>query len=497
MSDKRFRVSIIWLSVISVLVLCGAAIACDFISPAREPAAEEVTVVWEAEDIDSLRRVEQRLVAPPFLPEHEQVATVGPKVVQVRMEVEEREIEIAPGVFIWAFTYNGTVPGPIIVVHEGDYVELTLVNLSDNELVHNVDFHASIGALGGGELTLVAPGEEVVLRFRAIKAGAFVYHCAPGGTMVPWHVVHGMNGAILVLPRDGLKDPAGNPIRYDRAYYIGEQDYYIPRGENGDFKRYEGPADSIEDDTEAMRTLMPSHIVFNGAVGALQGEGQLTANVDDNVLIVHSQANRQSYPHLIGGHGDYVWERGGLNDPPLLDLETWVIAAGSAGVSVHTIRQPGTYVYLSHNLIEAFMYDAKAILEVEGEWNNDLMEQLKPPTAVGQAAAPAPDQPQAQAVAPPPSAENVVRVENRDIGGSGEYEFVPDEFNFKVGETITFEMSAETEYHTFTVDELGIDEDMDAGETITFSYTFDRAGEFEIICVPHQAFGMTGVIVVE
>jgi len=90
-----------------------------------------------------------------------------------------------------------------------------------------------------------------------------------------------------------------------------------------------------------------------------------------------------------------------------------------------------------------------------------------------------------------------VRVENRDIGGSGEYEFVPDEFNFKVGETVTFEMSAETEYHTFTVDDLGIDEDMDAGETITFTYTFDRAGEFEIICVPHQAFGMTGVIVVE
>ncbi len=72
-----------------------------------------------------------------------------------------------------------------------------------------------------------------------------------------------------------------------------------------------------------------------------------------------------------------MWERGGLNDPPMLDLETWVIAAGSAGVSVHTIRQPGAYVYLSHNLIEAFMYDTKAILEAEGEWNNDLMEQVR------------------------------------------------------------------------------------------------------------------------
>ena len=183
----------------------------------------------------------------------------------------------------------------------------------------------------------------------------------------------------MVLPREGLKDPASNSITYDRAYYIGEQDYYVPRDESGEFKRYPSPNASLADDLEAMRTLSPSHIVFNGVTGALQGDGQLTANVGENVLIVHAQANRQSYPHLIGGHGDYVWERGGFNSPPELDLETWMIAAGSAGASIHTIRQPGTYVYLSHNLIEAFLYDAKAILEAEGEWNNDLMEQVRAP----------------------------------------------------------------------------------------------------------------------
>ena len=258
------------------------------------------------------------------------------------------------------------MPGPIIVVHEGDYVELTLVNPSDSQLLHNVDFHASIGALGGGALTHVNPGEEVVLRFRALKPGVFVYHCAPGGTMVPWHVTHGMNGAIMVLPRAGLRDPAGNPLRYDRAYYIGEQDYYVPQDETGEFIRYQSAAESFGDDLAAMKSLKPTHVVFNGSTGALQGDGKLTARVGENVLIVHAQANRQSYPHLIGGHGDYVWERGSFNNPPALDLETWDIAAGSAGASIHTIRQPGTYVYLSHNLIEAFLYDAKAILEAEG-----------------------------------------------------------------------------------------------------------------------------------
>ena len=337
-------------------------------------------VNWEPEDVSRLERVTQRMVPPPQLPRHDQEWSGAPRVVEVRMEIQEREIEIAPGVFVWAFTFNGSVPGPIIVVHEGDYVELTLVNPPESQLLHNVDFHASIGALGGGALTHVQPGEEVVLRFRAVKPGVFVYHCAPGGTMVPWHVTHGMNGAIMVLPRDGLRDPAGNPLAYDRAYYIGEQDYYVPKDENGEYLRFDTPAESFGPDLEAMRTLaMPSHIVFNGESGALQGDGQLTARVGENVLIVHAQANRQSYPHLIGGHGDYVWERGGFNNPPQLDLETWVIAAGSAGASIHTLRQPGTYVYLSHNLIEAFVYDAKAILEVEGEWNNDLMEQVEEP----------------------------------------------------------------------------------------------------------------------
>ena len=54
----------------------------------------------------------------------------------------------AEGTAIQAMTFNGSIPGPIMVVHEGDYVELTLINPSANSLAHNVDFHAATGALG-------------------------------------------------------------------------------------------------------------------------------------------------------------------------------------------------------------------------------------------------------------------------------------------------------------------------------------------------------------
>lgn len=333
-------------------------------------------------DIAGLERVTQELVAPPMLPQYPKKRPDKPRIVQVRIVVEEKEIEVEPGVFMWAFTYNGSVPGPIIVAHEGDYIEVTMVNPKTNLLPHNVDFHASTGALGGGALTTVNPGEEVVLRWKAVKPGVFVYHCAPGGAMIPWHVVHGMNGAVMIIPKEGLRDKDGNSIDYDRAYYIGEQDYYIPRDENGNFKRYDTPVASLADDLKVMKTLIPTHVTFGAVKGAMLGENAMTAKSGESVMFIHSQSNRPSYPHLIGGHGDYVWERGDLASTPKTDLESWVIGAGSAGAAIYTFRQPGTYVYLSHNLIEAVLFGAISHVKVEGKWDNDLMEQVKPPTAI-------------------------------------------------------------------------------------------------------------------
>jgi nitrite reductase (NO-forming) len=332
-------------------------------------------------NVDLLERVRQKLVPPPFVPVHDQKAIGAPKVVEVRLVIEEKAMVIDDdGTEVQAMTFNGSVPGSMIVVHQGDYVELTLENPESSSLEHNIDFHASTGAMGGGALTHVQPGEKAVLRFRATKPGVFVYHCAPGGIMVPWHVVSGMNGALMVLPRDGLKDHLGNPVHYDRAYYIGEQDFYVPEDENGEFKRYEDLLDSFEDTLKRMKTLTPSHVVFNGRVGALTGDNAMTAKVGETVLFIHAQANRDTRPHLIGGHGDLVWETGSFDDVPATNLETWFIRGGSAGAAIYTFRQPGLYAYVNHNLIEAMALGAAAHVRVEGQWNNDLMTQVVAPT---------------------------------------------------------------------------------------------------------------------
>lgn len=336
-------------------------------------------------NVDSLERVTQTLVAPPFAPEHDQVAKGPPKVVQVRLVIEEKLVTLgASGDKVWVMTFNGSVPAPLIVVHQNDYVELTLVNPATNTQTHNVDFHAATGALGGGELTLVTPGQEVVLRFKAIKAGVFVYHCAPGGTMIPWHVASGMNGAIMVLPRSGLKDAAGQLVKYDRVYYVGEQDFYLPRDASGKFKQYASPGAGMLDMLAVMKTLTPTHIVFNGAAGALTGDHALTAKVGERVLFIHSQANRDSRPHLIGGHGELVWNGGSFSDVPATNLETWAVTGGSAVAALYQFKQPGLHVYLNHNLIEAVLLGAAAHVKVTGTWNNDLMQQMAKPRPITQ-----------------------------------------------------------------------------------------------------------------
>ncbi len=330
-------------------------------------------------NLEGIERVKQKLLAPPLLPAHQQEYSGKPKIIEMELVVEEKEIEIEPNVFVQAMTFNGTNPGPLMVVHEGDYVELTLKNPKPNVLKHNIDFHASTGALGGGALTLVAPGEQVTVRFKAIKPGVFVYHCAPGGIMVPYHVVSGMYGAIMVLPKEGLQDSKGKPVHYDKAYYIGEQGWYIPTDREGKTKRYLNPLAAMGDVLEVMKKLTPTRITFNGKKDALVGENAMKAKVGDTVLFIHSQANEDSRIHLIGGHADLVWPGGSFRNTPTVDRETWHINGGEAVAAMYTFRQPGTYAYLNHNLIEAFMLGGSAQVVVEGKWDNDLMEQIEKP----------------------------------------------------------------------------------------------------------------------
>jgi len=327
-----------------------------------------------------LRHVKQIMVTPPALPAHSQVARGDPVIIDVTLTAIEKNWVIdGEGTQISGMTYNGSNPGPVIVGHVGDYVQLTLKNLKSNTFTHNIDLHAATGALGTAGLDTVEPGQSATVRFKLTKPGIFAYHCAPGGIMIPYHIVQGMTGAILVLPRGGLTDGHGKKLHYDRVYYIGENDFYIPKDKDGNYKKYANAMEAMDDTLKVMRGLIPTHMGFGGKAFAYTGKNALQAKVGETVLVLHTQANNISSPHLIGGHGDYVWEFGGFTSPPLKDLQTWTIPAGGAVAWMYTFRQPGLYVYLNHNIIKAVMLGAAAHFKVTGKWNNDLLKQIKKP----------------------------------------------------------------------------------------------------------------------
>src|SRR6202042_3379838 len=100
----------------------------------------------------NLPRQQVDLVAPPFVHTHEQATGEGPTIMQFTITIVEKEILVDdPGTKLQAMTFNGSIPGPMLVVHEGDYVEVTLVNPDTNAMPHNIDFHSAAGAGGGSD----------------------------------------------------------------------------------------------------------------------------------------------------------------------------------------------------------------------------------------------------------------------------------------------------------------------------------------------------------
>ena len=118
----------------------------------------------------------------------------------------DREIEIAPGVFFPAWTYNGQVPGPTIRATEGDRVRVNFLNQGSHP--HTIHFHGwHPPAMDGSRPDQqVLPGERFVYEFDAEPFGVHLYHCH--AVPLKRHVHKGLYGVFIVDPRDASRPPA-------------------------------------------------------------------------------------------------------------------------------------------------------------------------------------------------------------------------------------------------------------------------------------------------
>jgi FtsP/CotA-like multicopper oxidase with cupredoxin domain len=150
----------------------------------------------------------------------------GRTVREYRFTAINKEIEVAPGVFFPAWTYNGRVPGPTIRATEGDRVVITFVNTTPHKhTIHFHGFHAAEvdGVPGAGE---IGPGEQFVYDFIAEPFGTHLYHCH--SHPLAQHIQRGLYGAFIIDPKEG-RPPANEMVLVMNAFdtnFDGENEIY-------------------------------------------------------------------------------------------------------------------------------------------------------------------------------------------------------------------------------------------------------------------------------
>lgn len=303
---------------------------------------------------------EKEAVAASKLPVIQGVLTQAPNVpppitrkyaakVVINVETQEKVMRMADGVDYMFWTFGGQVPGQFMRIREGDEVEFNLSNSPDSKMPHNIDLHAVTGPGGGAASSFTAPGHTSKFSFKALNPGLYVYHCATAP--VGMHIGNGMYGLILVEPKEGLP-------KVDREYYVMQGDFYT--------KGKYGEVGLQPFDMEKAVKEQPDYVVFNGSVGALNGEKAITAKVGETVrlFVGNGGPNMVSSFHVIGEIFDKVYVEGGKLENN--HVQTTLVPAGGSAITEFKVDVPGTFIIVDHSIFRAFNKGALGMLKVTG-----------------------------------------------------------------------------------------------------------------------------------
>jgi nitrite reductase (NO-forming) len=274
---------------------------------------------------------------------------------RVKIELEAKEVigKLADGVEYNYWTFDGTVPGPMLRVREGDTVELTLKNNNSSVHGHNIDLHAVTGPGGGAAVTNVEPGESKTFTFKALNPGLYVYHCAHPN--VGAHMAHGMYGMILVEPKAGLP-------KVDKEFYVMQGELYTTGrlGKQG-LQIF---------DAQKMLDGKPEYIVFNGRVNGTVDNMRVKAGDRVRIYVGNGGVNLVSSFHVVGEIFDEVYPEGSMGSGAVTskNVQTTVVPVGGATVVDFTADVPGKYVLVDHAL-SRLDRGAWGTIEVTGDKN--------------------------------------------------------------------------------------------------------------------------------
>jgi len=328
---------------VSTTVAGPVATAMPADMPAMSPAPIGATTAAAAKPVtvNEISRAASD-VPPP-------ITRTTPTTVVLTLETKEVVAKLDDGQTYSYWTFDGTVPGPMLRVRVGDTVELHLKNAPGDVMQHSIDLHAVNGPGGGSGATAVSPGQESKLTFKALNAGLYVYHCATAP--IPTHIINGMFGMILVEPVGGLP-------KVDHEFYVMQSELYTTTAF--------GTPGHHDFSNEKLLAEAPDYVLFNGRVGALIGTGALTAKVGETIRIYFGVGGFvDSNFHIIGEIFDRVYPEGALGQP-LENVQTTLVPAGGATAVELRLNVPGRYLLVDHALPRAINKGALGYLEVAG-----------------------------------------------------------------------------------------------------------------------------------
>ncbi len=310
--------AIVAIAVALVVALGTLGSAVNAAPPTPENAAAAVSPLNMASNAPVARPAPAAL--PPLIGTGDSVA--------VTLVATDNDIEIASGVQYRAWTFNGTAPGPILHVREGQTVNVTFTN--HGNMGHSIDLHAA-QVDPAVAYRSVAPGETVQFSFVAQVPGAFIYHC--GTPPVLLHIGNGMYGAIIVDPVEPLP-PA------DVSYVLVQGEWYS----------HQVSGTLMAGDYDKMMAVRPDEVVFNG-IAFQYKDHPLTARVGQRVrfYVVDAGPNLSSAFHIIGGMFAAVYPDGDAKHA-LSEVSTYPIAPGQGVILDAIIPHPGKYPIVDHSM---------------------------------------------------------------------------------------------------------------------------------------------------
>jgi nitrite reductase (NO-forming) len=274
----------------------------------------------------------------PFLP------TVEPGTKDITMVARDATLLIARDTPFAGWTYDGTIPGPVHRVVEGDTVNVTFRVDSAANAHHSLDFHAAKAAPDVSFRT-INPGEELNWSFVAKHPGAYMYHC--GTPQVLMHIGAGMYGAIIVDPKEGWP-PAQELV-------LVQSDLYVMDGPDGV---------KVPDLARMLGGGNMDYVVFNGHASQYVDEPiPVRAGEPVRIFVVNAGPNVWSSFHVVGT----VFDRAYVNGSPknlLFDLQSITIGPGDGACVEFTLDEPGTYPVVNHAFGHA-AHGAIALLQAD------------------------------------------------------------------------------------------------------------------------------------